>query len=310
MAELQLGTKLKIFQSDNAMEHKGLTKFVQAQGVIQRFSCPHIHQQNGAAERKHRHIVEMGLTLLAEASLPLTYWGEAFTTAVQLINSLPTPLLNNLSPTEVLFGKKPPYNSFRVFGCLSFPFTRPYNKHKLDFKSLPCIFLGYGTQHKGYKCLTPSGKVILSRHVLFEETKFPFKSNPNLYLQTNPSPPSDPTLSVPTIPILSLPQPSFTSPSSQPSITSPYPHSQPTPPPIPFLTSVTNQGPHIEIALPIESTATMPSPVVAPNAAITKPVPKQQHNMTTRAMAGVFKPKAFNAQPEPKSVKEALSIPR
>jgi hypothetical protein len=28
-------------------------------------SCPHAHQQNGAAERKHRHIVKVGLSLLA-----------------------------------------------------------------------------------------------------------------------------------------------------------------------------------------------------------------------------------------------------
>ena len=136
MVELQLGTKLKTFQSDNALEYKGLTKSLQAQGVIHRFSCPHIHQQNGSAERKHRHIVEMGLTLLAEASLPLTFWGEAFTTVVQLINSLPTPLLNNFSPTEVLFGKKPPYQSFKVFGCLCFPFTRhSYKAYQLCFFS-------------------------------------------------------------------------------------------------------------------------------------------------------------------------------
>ena len=149
----------------------------------------------------------MGLTLLAEASLPLTFWGEGFTTIVQLVNSLPTPLLNNLSPTKVLFGKKPPYDSFKMFGCLCFSFTKPYNKHKLDFRSFPCIFLGYGTQHKGYKCLTPSGKIILSRHVLFEETKFSFKSNLDLYLKFTFSPPSDPITPVPTIPILSLPQP-------------------------------------------------------------------------------------------------------
>jgi hypothetical protein len=28
-------------------------------------SCPHAHQQNRVAERKHRHIVEVGLSLLA-----------------------------------------------------------------------------------------------------------------------------------------------------------------------------------------------------------------------------------------------------
>lgn len=36
-----------------------------------------------------RHIVETGLTLLHHASIPLTFWPEAFATAVYLINRLP-----------------------------------------------------------------------------------------------------------------------------------------------------------------------------------------------------------------------------
>jgi hypothetical protein len=41
-------------------------------------SCPHTHQQNGAIERKHRHIVETGLALLSHAHLPLKFWDDAF----------------------------------------------------------------------------------------------------------------------------------------------------------------------------------------------------------------------------------------
>lgn len=78
---------------------------------------------------------------MAEASLYMQYWGEAFAIAMQVINSLSTPLLNNQSLIEVLFHKKPPYDNFRVFGCSFFPFTRPFNKHKLDFRSTPCVFL-------------------------------------------------------------------------------------------------------------------------------------------------------------------------
>jgi hypothetical protein len=32
-----------------------------------------MHQQNGFVERKHRHIVETGLTILATASIPFSY---------------------------------------------------------------------------------------------------------------------------------------------------------------------------------------------------------------------------------------------
>lgn len=139
----------------------------------------------------------MGLTLLAAASMPTTFWGEAFTTAAKLINILPTPVLNGLSPTEKLLGKKPSYDSLRVFGCLCFPHQRVYNKHKLAFRSSPCTFIGYSTTHKGYKCLTQQGKVIITPHVVFFEDSFPFQQKEK---KVNNAHDSDaPTPTVPTI---------------------------------------------------------------------------------------------------------------
>ena len=44
MAELQLGTKLKCLQSDNAKEYVALTKFLSAEGIMHWFSCPYVHQ--------------------------------------------------------------------------------------------------------------------------------------------------------------------------------------------------------------------------------------------------------------------------
>ncbi|MCH87925.1 retrovirus-related Pol polyprotein from transposon TNT 1-94, partial [Trifolium medium] len=51
-----------------------------------KLTCPHTHHQNGSVERKHRHVVETGLTLLAQAHLPLKFWDYAFMTATYLIN--------------------------------------------------------------------------------------------------------------------------------------------------------------------------------------------------------------------------------
>jgi len=47
--------------------------------------------------------------------------------------------------------------------------------HKLAPRSILCVFLGYSTHHKGYRCLDlSSNRVIISRHVIFDETAFPF----------------------------------------------------------------------------------------------------------------------------------------
>lgn len=52
-------------QSDWGGEYKSFENFLSQNGILFRHSCPYTHEQNGKAERKHRHIVELGLTLLA-----------------------------------------------------------------------------------------------------------------------------------------------------------------------------------------------------------------------------------------------------
>ena len=73
---------------------------------------PHTHEQNGSMECKHRHIVEMDLTLLAHPSAPLTYWAEAFQIVSYLINKLPTLVLHNHSPFRKLFNFCPTIPSY------------------------------------------------------------------------------------------------------------------------------------------------------------------------------------------------------
>jgi len=166
--------KIKAIQSDWGGEFRSLNSILANQGISHRISCSHTHQQQGYVERKHRHLVETGLSLLASASMPLKYWDEAFLTASFLINRLPFPVTNHKSPFELLFHKPPNYAFLKVFGCVCWPHLRPYNTHKLDFRSKLCVFLGYSLHHKGYRCLhIPSGKIYISRHVIFDETIFP-----------------------------------------------------------------------------------------------------------------------------------------
>jgi histone deacetylase 1/2 len=56
------------------------------------YSCP-------STECKHRHIVEVGLALLAHASMPLKFWDEAFLTATFLTNLLPSKVIDFDTPT-------------------------------------------------------------------------------------------------------------------------------------------------------------------------------------------------------------------
>ena len=116
--ERQFCQKLCAFQSDWGGEFKSLNKF---HGIHHRVSCPYTPEQNGTAERRHKHLIETSLALLKQVSLPTTFWDEAVTTASFLINRMPTPLLANQSSYEILFKHLPDYNFLKTFGCLCYP---------------------------------------------------------------------------------------------------------------------------------------------------------------------------------------------
>jgi hypothetical protein len=116
--ERLLETKIKFVQSDWGGEYQSVhNKFFHSLGTGHCVSCPHTHQQNGSAERKHRHIVETGLALLAHAHVPLKFWDEAFLTATYLINRLPSHVIHNTTPLERIFHTPPNYSILRIFGC-------------------------------------------------------------------------------------------------------------------------------------------------------------------------------------------------
>ncbi|CAM8959948.1 unnamed protein product [Rhodiola kirilowii] len=178
MVETQFGKTIQKFRSDNGGEffnHK-LTSFFQSKGCIHQSSCPYTPQQNGLAERKHRHILEVARALIFEAGLPKHFWGDSVLTATHIINRLPTSVLKGKSPWEMLFGEKPHIDHLRVFGCSCYVSTRVHTRDKFDPRALECIFLGYPVGQKGYKCFCLSThEILISRHVVFREHIFPFK---------------------------------------------------------------------------------------------------------------------------------------
>ena len=147
-------------------------------GITLHFSCPQTSSQNGKSERKIRTIKNIIRTLLCYASLPLYFWPHALNITPYLLNILPSKLLDHLTPTHMLYHKSPTYNHLRVFGCLCFPLISSTKIHKLQPRSSPCVFLGYPSSHRGYKCHDLSThKIVLSRHILFDETNFPFSKH-------------------------------------------------------------------------------------------------------------------------------------
>jgi Reverse transcriptase (RNA-dependent DNA polymerase)/Integrase core domain/gag-polypeptide of LTR copia-type/GAG-pre-integrase domain len=166
----QYNAQVKVFRSDNGTEYmnKDFTIFFKQHGILHQTTCIHTPQQNGVSERKNRHLLEKTRALLLQNNVPKKFWSDAILTATYLINRLPSPNLNNLSPLEILKGRKIDLDHIRVFGCTCFVYIK--RKDKLDKNSVKTIFLGYSSTKKGYKCFDPEqNKLYISRDIVFRE---------------------------------------------------------------------------------------------------------------------------------------------
>jgi hypothetical protein len=181
-----------------------------------------------------------------QASLPASYWAEALHTATHLLNRLPSKAVSHPTPYFALYGTAPTYAHLRVFGCACYPNTSATAPHKLSPRSTRCLFLGYSSDHKGYRCLDlASHRIIISRHVVFDEDVFPL---------AGPSPPTDLDSLLESDPV--------PTPSQRPRLTPlPAPRAAPTPrlAPIP----APRAAPSITPA-PRAAPSTTPAPCAAP----------------------------------------------
>jgi len=144
---------IKTFRCDLGGEYTShaFKQLLSTNVTVHQSSCTDTPQQNGVAERKHRHIVETARSFLLSAHVPRQFWGEAALTAVYVINRIPTSLNGGLSPYEKLYGEVPDYSLLRVFGCTCFVLKPHVERNKLGSKTAICVFLGYGAGQKGYR---------------------------------------------------------------------------------------------------------------------------------------------------------------
>jgi hypothetical protein len=186
--ENHYSAKVKIFRSDNGTEYvnKNFTEFFKQKGILHQTTCINTPEQNGIFERKNRHLLEVTRSLLFQNNIPKIYWSDAVLTATYLINRLPSPRLKNMSPLEILKGRKIDLDHIRVFGCTCFVHIKRHDK--LDTNSVKIIFLGYSSEKKGYKCYDPKNhKLYISRDVSFVENEPYFKKGEN-HLDTQGQP--------------------------------------------------------------------------------------------------------------------------
>jgi transposase InsO family protein len=106
--------------------------FLRHKGIMPQRSCPYTPQQNWVVKRKNRHLLDVVHTLLVESYVPSQFWLETLSTAVYLINRLPSHVLNFDSPYYHLYHQHPNYLDLHIFGYVCFVHLPPYEHNKLS----------------------------------------------------------------------------------------------------------------------------------------------------------------------------------
>ncbi|KAM0022126.1 putative RNA-directed DNA polymerase [Helianthus debilis subsp. tardiflorus] len=205
----QFQTSIKTLRTDNAKEYLStdFSFYLKTNGIIHESSCVYTPQQNGVAERKNRHLLDITRTLMIHSHVPHRFWGDAVLTAAYLINRMPSPVIHGQTPFSILFPKGtmfplPP----KIFGCVAYVHDHRPGTPKLDARAIRCIFVGYSRVQKGYRCYSPSlRRYFTSSDVTFHEECpfFPTSSTPVSDPFPEPDLPESPF--IPVVPLSSVP---------------------------------------------------------------------------------------------------------
>lgn len=159
LVQNQFNASIKNLRTDNGSEYmdKVMKVVLADKGIHHQTSNVYTSQQNGIAERKHRHILSVARSLMFTMDVPKYLWSEAALTATYLINRMPSRVLNFVSPKEKLLTAFPhclllSELPFKIFGCVAYVYQGSHHRGKLDRRSIKCVFLGYYGSQKGYKC--------------------------------------------------------------------------------------------------------------------------------------------------------------
>lgn len=172
VTQVALKATVRTVRTDNGTEfvNKTLTDLFAKVGITHQTSVPRSPPQNGVVERRNRTLMEAARTMLIFAKVPLFLWDEAVATACYTLNRSLIHTLYGKTYYELLKGKKPNLQYFRVFGSLCYPTNDYDDVGKLKAKADIGIFVGYAITKKAYRVYNRRiQKIQETVHVTFDE---------------------------------------------------------------------------------------------------------------------------------------------
>lgn len=154
---------------------KRTQEYLKTMKIARIVSAPHTPEQNGMIERYNRTAMNSVRSMLHHNKLDDKLWGEALNTAIYLLNRVPNTHTKEVTPYERYFKRKPRVSHLKVLRCIAYMKAQEKKRsgyqRKLEPRAQAFIMVGYERDFT-YRVYDPStDKVIVSREVLFDETK-------------------------------------------------------------------------------------------------------------------------------------------
>ena len=139
-------------------------------------TIPRTPQQNEVIEKRNRTLLEMVRSMMAQANLPISFWGDALLTVTYILNRVPSKSVAT-TPYELWMGRKPEISYLRPWGCAGYVHDLSSKFGKLGARGKKCIFIRYPEHFKGYILIgeNSNGSIteLESRDVNFLENELP-----------------------------------------------------------------------------------------------------------------------------------------
>ena len=165
----QLGQPIRSINNGRGGEYEVFDEFCKGKWIKHIYTMPYKLQQNGIAERCNRTLMEMSRSMMTHSQLPLSFWGEALTTANYFLNKVNTKS-KDLTPYEYWTGHKLDLSNLRVWRCKAHVLIPKPLRNKLKRKTWECKFIGYVQNGSGYRFYNQENGLIESRDAIFLES--------------------------------------------------------------------------------------------------------------------------------------------
>ncbi|MBT1569754.1 hypothetical protein KK471_29565, partial [Klebsiella pneumoniae] len=81
-------------------------EFCEEKGILRHLTIPRTPQENGVTKKRNRTLQDITKSMMAQANLPISFWGDALLTTAYISNRVLSQSVSS-TPYELWHGEKP-----------------------------------------------------------------------------------------------------------------------------------------------------------------------------------------------------------